>query len=343
MIRRLSTEHGQSRPLRRLWLANAARFLAQSGHASRASQCPLCLFNRLCHGGRVMSLVFRPARADELQQAEELIVRSINDLTERHGFGPMASLRPPDFQLFSLKDDPDGLWVAEADGEIGELWFLAELFVAPSHQGRSVGHELLARTFEHARKVGATNKSLITFTFNIVSQGLYIRHGLLPRLPIYLVSVARDALMDRLQGARLQSRPIEPTASHLETLAQLDASALGISREKHHRYLLSDGTTKGVLLYDRSECIGYAYASATGHVGPLAVAQARSMGAAFRTALDLAVANRAAQVSAFLPGMSDALSVAVEHGMRITFPMVLVSARDFGDWARYLPRNPGFM
>jgi hypothetical protein len=149
--------------------------------------------------------------------------------------------------------------------------------------------------------------------------------------------------MDRLQGDRLQSTPIEPTASHLETLAQLDASALGISREKHHRYLLSDGTTKGVLLYDRSECIGYAYVSATGHVGPLAVAQARSMGAAFRTALDLAVANRAVQLSAFLPGMSDALSVAVEHGMRITFPMVLVSARDFGDWARYLPRNPGFM
>jgi predicted GNAT family acetyltransferase len=254
--------------------------------------------------------------------------------------------------LFSLKDDPDGLWVAEADGEIagfalswvcGELWFLAELFVAPGHQGRGVGNELLARTFEHARKAGATNKSLITFTFNIVSQGLYIRHGLLPRLPIYLVNVTRDTLMDRLQGDRLHSTPIEPTASHLERLAQLDASALGISREKHHRYLLGDGTTKGVLLYHRSECIGYAYASATGHVGPLAVAQARSMGAAFRTALDLAMASRAAQVSAFLPGMSDALGIAVEHGMRITFPMVLVSARDFGDWARYLPRNPGFM
>jgi hypothetical protein len=47
--------------------------------------------------------VFRPARADELQRAEELVVRSINDLTERYGFGPMATLRPPDFQLFSLK------------------------------------------------------------------------------------------------------------------------------------------------------------------------------------------------------------------------------------------------
>jgi hypothetical protein len=41
-----------------------------------------------------MSLVFRPVRADELQQAQELVVRSINDLTERHGFGLMASLRP---------------------------------------------------------------------------------------------------------------------------------------------------------------------------------------------------------------------------------------------------------
>jgi ribosomal protein S18 acetylase RimI-like enzyme len=299
-----------------------------------------------------MPLVFRPARADELQRAEELVVRSINDLTERHGFGPMATLRPPDFQLFSLKDDPEGLWVAEVDGDIvgfalswvcGDLWFLAELFVAPGQQGRGIGNELLARTFEHARKAGATNKSLITFTFNVVSQGLYIRHGLLPRLPIYVCSVTRDAMASRLQGDKLDSAPIEATAAHLEALTRLDVSTLGISREKHHRYLLNDRTMKGVLLYDRGDCIGYAYVSATGHVGPLAVAQANSMGAAFRTALDLAASNGAAQVSAFLPGVSEALGTAIQNGMRIAFPMVLVSTGDFGDWTRYLPRNPGFM
>jgi ribosomal protein S18 acetylase RimI-like enzyme len=298
-------------------------------------------------------IVFRPARAEELQRAEELVVRSINDLTERHGFGPMATLRPPDFQLFSLKDDPDGLWVADADGEIvgfalswacGDLWFLAELFVAPGHQGRKIGNELLARTFEHASKAGAANKALITFTFNVVSQGLYIRHGMFPRLPIYLFSGARDALVNRLQGEKLRCTPIEATTSDLRRLAQLDTSALGISREKHHRYLLGDRTMKGVLLQEGDDCIGYAYVSATGHVGPLAVAQSRSMGAAFRTALDLAAASGAAQVSVFLPGVSDqALSIAAEHGMRITFPMVLVSAREFGDWTCYLPRNPGFM
>jgi hypothetical protein len=78
-------------------------------------------------------------------------------------------------------------------------------------------------------------------------------------------------------------------------------------------------------------------------VGPLAVVQPNAMGAAFRTALDLATGSGAAQVSAFLPGVSEGLGIAVGHGMRITFPMVLVSTRDFGDWTRYLPRNPGFM
>ena len=109
-----------------------------------------------------MSIIFRPPRANELQPAQELVVCSINDLTERHGFGPMATLRPTEFQFF-----PDELWVAEADGEIvgfaliwvcGDLWFLAELFVAPGYQGGGVGNELLARTFEHARKAGPHDK-----------------------------------------------------------------------------------------------------------------------------------------------------------------------------------------
>jgi ribosomal protein S18 acetylase RimI-like enzyme len=299
-----------------------------------------------------MPVVFRPAQAQELERAQELVVRSINDLTERHGFGPMATLRPTQFQLFSLRDDPDGLWVAEDRGEIlgfafswvcGELWFLAELFVNPGYQGRGIGDELLKRTFEHAQKTGATNKALIAIGFNRASQGLYIRHGLFPRLPLYNFGVARDVLMSRLQGAQLRCVPLEETASHLDSLAQIDARALGVSREKHHRYLINGGATKGVLLYTNVDCVGYAYIS-DGHIGPLAVARANTMGTAFRTALNLAAESGTSQVSAFLPGTSEeALGVAIEHGMRITFPMVLMSTRDFGDWTRYLPRNPGFM
>lgn len=303
-----------------------------------------------------MAIAYRPAREDELEHAEGLVVRSINELTQRHGFGPMASLRPPHFQLFSFNDDPDGLWVAEDSGQIlgfafswvcGELWFLAELFVSPDQQGRGIGNELLQRTFEHARKKGAATKALITFAFNTVSQALYIRHGLLPRTPIYFMKVPRDALApplaDRLHNGELRCEPLRHTDSDLQSLAQIDAAVLGISRGKHHKYLGNDSAMKGVLLYAGGDCAGYAYVNADGHIGPMAVAQRHCVGAAFRTVLDFAAASGAPHLSAFIPGTSDALPIAIENGMRITFPMLLMATREFGVWGQYLPRNPGFM
>src|SRR5438477_236044 len=98
-----------------------------------------------------MSITYRPAREADLVRSDQLVVASINDLTQRHGFGPMAASSPPAFQLFSLRDDADGLWVAKEADEIvgfawswtcGDLWFLAQLFVSPDHQGRSIGNEL---------------------------------------------------------------------------------------------------------------------------------------------------------------------------------------------------------
>jgi predicted GNAT family acetyltransferase len=262
-------------------------------------------------------------------------------------------LRPTHFQSFCLKDDPDGLWVAEDAGAIlgfafswvcGDLWFLAELFVSPDHQGRGIGNELLKRTLDHAHKTGATNKALITFAFNTVSQKLYVRHGMFPRLPIYNFNVARELLMGRLQGAQLCYAPLEDKASHLHSVAHIDKQALGVSREKHHRHLINDSGISSVIFYEEDECVGYAYISPDGHIGPLGVAQPKALGTAFKTALHLATKSACSHVSAFLPGTSDvALSIAVDHGMRITFPMVLVSTHDFGNWAQYLPRNPGFM
>src|SRR5215510_11884188 len=161
-----------------------------------------------------MSLIYRPAREQELAATDALVVGSINDLTERHGFGPMATSSPPNFQRFSLEDDPDGLWVAEDGGDIlgfawswvcGDLWFLAQLFVDPAQQGSGIGNELLKLTLEHARKSKAAHKALITFTFNRVSQALYIRHGLFPKLPLYMVGAARDAVAAHMRQSELQA------------------------------------------------------------------------------------------------------------------------------------------
>lgn len=45
-----------------------------------------------------------------------------------------------------------------------------------------------------------------------------------------------------------------------------------------------------------------------------------------------------------VPGRADRiLSAASELGFRIDEPLVVLSARPFGDWRNYLPSNPGFM
>jgi GNAT superfamily N-acetyltransferase len=300
-----------------------------------------------------MSVTLRPARADELQRTQELVVSSINNLTERHGFGAMASVRPATFQLFSFNEDPGGFWIAEDAGDIvgtafswvcGDLWFLAELFIAPRMQGSGIGRELLRRALRHADQAGAKTRALITFTFNTVSQGLYMRHGLFPRLPVYMFNADRKTLPDAGSQARLKFRKAEASGSDLATLAALDTSALGVSREKHHNHLLNDPTMKGFLLYEGDDCIGYAYVASTGHVGPLAVTKRDAMAPALGAAMRIAAEGDSEQVSAFLPGNCEAaLAVAADHRMRITFPMVLVSDRELGDWRRHLPRNPGFM
>jgi GNAT superfamily N-acetyltransferase len=309
--------------------------------------------DEFCFGRLEMSVALRPARADELQRAQELIVSSINDLTERHGFGAMASVRPAAFQLFYFNEDPGGFWIAEDEGEIvgtafswvcGDLWFLAELFIAPRMQGSGIGRELLTRTLRHADQAAAKTRALITFTFNTVSQGLYMRHGMFPRLPVYMVNVDRKSIPNTGSKMRLKFRKAEASGSHIATLAALDASALGVSREKHHTYLLNDPTMKGFLLYEGNDCIGYAYVASTGHVGPLAVTKRDAMAPAVGAALRIAAEGDSDQISALLPGNCEtALAVAADHRMRITLPMVLVSDREFGDWRRYLPHNPGFM
>jgi hypothetical protein len=50
---------------------------------------------------------------EDLERADEIVVASINELTERRGFGKMASCHPPNFQALSLRDKAEGLLYVE--------------------------------------------------------------------------------------------------------------------------------------------------------------------------------------------------------------------------------------
>lgn len=98
------------------------------------------------------------------------------------------------------------------------------------------------------------------------------------------------------------------------------------------------------MLYAGSECVGYAYIASNGHIGPLAVTRTDVPGDAFTAALKIAADGHSGNISAFLPGTcASTLSLAVNYGMHITFPMLLMASPGYGDWTHYLPRNPGFM
>lgn len=163
-------------------------------------------------------------------------------------------------------------------------------------------------------------------------------------MPVYFFGAAREKVKAGLPEPPLRSITIDDSAADMKRLAEIDARAIGFAREKHHRYLLNDPETKGVVLFAGRECVGYAYVGSNGHVGPLAVSQADVLGDAFTTALKMAADRSSEKILAFVPGTCDsALSLAVNHGMRITFPMLLMASAGFGDWTHYLPRNPGFM
>jgi len=299
-----------------------------------------------------MAIIYRAARHEDLAPAMEVVYQSINDLMQRHGFEGLAASVTPEFLAFSLEDDPDGLWVAEDAGHVvglgfswvcGRFWFLADLFVSPEYQGQGVGGELMQLTFDHAQKHNADNRALITFAYNRASIGLYAKHGLFPREPLYTVGAPRAALVGRMEK-EVAWTGLDGRATQVSALKHIDEVALGFSREKHHRYLLAEPAATGVLLEDNGSPLGYAYAWSDGHIGPLAVASHAAMGPVFRTALALAIDQGADQISAFLAGSNEeAMSIALGHDMRLGRTMVLVSAKAFGDWSKYTPNHPGFM
>jgi hypothetical protein len=163
-------------------------------------------------------------------------------------------------------------------------------------------------------------------------------------MPVYFFAGVSERVMGGLRDNSLRTSAIKDTDAHIVTLAEIDARALVVEREKHHRYLINEAGTTGILLYLGSECVGYAYIASNGHIGPLAVTRADILGDAFTTALKVATDGKSERISAFLPGTCESsLSLAVNYGMRITFPMLLMASPGYGDWTNYLPRNPGFM
>ena len=141
-----------------------------------------------------MRIEYRPARPHDLPKVAAVFASAIDDLNKKHGYfeGPTPTSPPNPQYAFWLKKDPASFWVAEHDRSIvgysysflrGSLWFLADLFIHPSFQGKGVGKALIERTLGSWKGGRITNRALITPAFNRASVSLYMRFGMFPRQP----------------------------------------------------------------------------------------------------------------------------------------------------------------
>jgi ribosomal protein S18 acetylase RimI-like enzyme len=300
-----------------------------------------------------MDITYRPARLDDLDTAMRIVQEVYNDLRVRHGLPPTVPLRPPAFQRFCLEKDPDGLWVAESgDALLGfgfawmreRFWYLAQLFVRPGTQAAGIGQALLSKTLQLAERSGTENRALITMAYNTASTGLYIRNGLYPREPLLRLGAPVQTIKASRAGLGCDQEPIRPWPECRGWLERIDEEVLGFRREEHHAFLLDSAGIRGVRLECAGRVAGYAYVSAEGHIGPLAVAPGADLKEVVSAAIRCALDGTSKQVSMIVPGRADRMLVAaLEFGFRVEEPLVLLSARPVGDWGHYLPGNPAFM
>jgi len=300
-----------------------------------------------------MNITYRPAKPEDLEEAERVVQQSGNALLVRHGMQPWPAPPPTAFPKFCLAQDPSGLWVAQ-DGDtiIGfgfswmseKFWCLSQLFVSPETQAKGIGQALLSKTLMQAERNGAANRALITFASNIASTGLYLQNGLYPREPLYHMAAPAQVVAQNLADPDYDITPIEPWPQAGEWIAPIDQELLGFRRDLHHQFLLGGVAVRALRIEHAGRTAGYAYISAQGHVGPLAIAPDADARAVVTTALRCALEGGAKQVSMLVPGRAEiVMQTASALGFRIEEPLVLMAWRPFGNWCNYLPRSPGFL
>jgi len=300
-----------------------------------------------------MDITYRAARPEGLEPGVGVVEQAFNELRVRNGLRPVPR-REPAFQRFSHAEDPTGLWVAEAKGEIigfafswmrQRLWYLSQLFIRPDIQARGIGQALMSRVLEQAARNGADNRALITPGYNMASTGLYIRNGLYPREPLYRLVAPAAMLAGRLVAdSNTVATPLGSLGSEHTWLDAVEDTVIGFRRETQHRYMQSIPGMRALRIDTGGRPAGYAYVSAEGHIGPMLAAPGTDEAAVVLATIREGLVGAPKQVSLVAPGRAARILATLSQlGFRIEESMLMMAARSFGDWARYLPNSPGVM
>jgi GNAT superfamily N-acetyltransferase len=317
---------------------------------------------------------YRTGTSDDLDVCTRVWKAGIEDYQSRLNQPSMPDDLGPLRRLLAhlLGTDPDRFWVAvDAAGDVvgfsaasvrDGLWFLAMLFVQPGIQARGIGQALMDHAQAGAPVVaggpavpgpddpldsGIHTWGMCTDAVQPISNGLYARRGMIPRIPIWrLFGEVRRRQALPVLPASLEAVAFESVAAtepdgerRLQAiLDELDGTVLGVTHAADHTYLRRDGRA-GFLVRDRGDgrAHGYAYGSGIGRMGPILALDA----ALHPTLIGVAVRETPAlgPVALWVPGTADVATRALlDAGLRLDgFPGLICWSRPEHPFDRYLP------
>ena len=321
--------------------------------------------------GGAAAISLRPARPGDLPACVGVWHAGLTEYGIRVGRPAMPPTSGPLLELLGhlLATDPDGFWVAVADaphpagavaahdpaGTEGPIvafvsalrrehvWFLSMLFVQPGHQERGLGRRLLAQVL-----AGADDATHATCTDSAqpISNALYSRFGMVPRLPVLeLVGRPEHPVAGLPDGIRavpfdlLRAGPTDGAGPRrlAAALERLDRGTLGYAHPQDHAYLGAQGRLGYLYEGGDGSVVGYGYASEVGRLGPIAVEDSILMGPIVGHLLGSV--RPAGAFSAWVPGSaSAAVATLLAAGLRLEdFPALVCWDRPFADFERYVP------
>jgi GNAT superfamily N-acetyltransferase len=325
-------------------------------------------------------VVYRLGRELDLAACIAVWRAAVDDYQGRLGQPPLAEeTGPVRRQLAHIAaTDPDRFWLAEVAPPDGAkprpvgfamatvrdgLWYLAMLFVLPEVQGHGVGAALLDRT-QAARDTPAGGPAvpgpddpldsgihtwgMATDSAQPISNGLYARRGMVPRLPMWRLAGEpyRWGAVPILP-ASLEAVAFDTVAADghdgprrlAEAVDAVDREVIGITHPSDHEFLRRDGRS-GFLVRERGgRVLGYSYGSPVGRIGPVAALDPELLPALLGVAVRQTPILGA--VGVWVPGCADAaIRALLDAGLRFDrFPGLMCWSRAETPFERYLPVN----
>jgi GNAT superfamily N-acetyltransferase len=295
----------------------------------------------------------RRAAEDDLAACERIWRESINDYTRRLNQPDI----PPDnpglrlLHQHAMATDPDRFVVAERGAEVvafgsavlrPPLWFLSMLFVDPSEQARGLGRAILGAILPDAEE--ATVLATATDSAQPVSNGLYAKLGIIPRVPMFHLAGrppegwTPPPLPDGVIALNLPA-----TASIQEQIDALDVEVGGFAHPQDHAFALRSRPARFGYRDADGRLVGYGYTSEVGRIAPIVALDEALAGAILGHLLATVVPRGASAI--WVPGSAGSvMSTALEAGLRIEdFPLLLCWSEPLIDFSRYIPFSPGLL